>query len=145
MNCSILRLINELLHPQIDKVHNKMTPPKKQYLWYSLNYCISPTHPCLFYWTCVNCKHYGNLLSLPSQKKVEKIYPCQDSNLGLLKFQSNRIFYDELDSSAIGPAFYVTTLLYVFLQHHPIHPSISPLHLPTHPYHQNLNTLVGCQ
>ena len=32
---------------------------------YSLNYCISHTHPCVIYWTCVNCKQYGNLLRSP--------------------------------------------------------------------------------
>ena len=48
---------------------------------YSLNYCISPAYPCLIYWTCVNCKQYGNLLSSPSERgKI--FFPRRDSNPG---------------------------------------------------------------
>ena len=32
---------------------------------YIPSYCIGPTSPCLIYWTCVNCKQYGNKLSSP--------------------------------------------------------------------------------
>ena len=42
--------------------------------WSPSMICITDiSQQCFIYWTCVNCKQYGNLLSSPSRKKVEKI------------------------------------------------------------------------
>ena len=101
-------VMTRLIHWLLDDVLQK-TPLErlKRFCRYVLNYCISPTHPCLIYWTCVNCKQYGNLLSSPSERG--KIFPPPRFEPGTI--HSKWLRTDALDHSATVPALLPVSLV----------------------------------
>ena len=69
---------------------------------YSLNYCISPAHPCLIYWTCVNANNMAIYLVRHPQKDKD-ICLHGDSNSGPRPRSRKSEKTDALDRSAMIP------------------------------------------